>query len=182
MIYSSQVTYTADDSDKESEKFLTVLADKRIPLSQFKAELESLLNVPAEFLLVYKRTTSTAASSFGGMEREWCQQHETLETLGDDPQVQIDEQTYFKEIYLIYNQSKVMVRLGRALRQGEIRGKIYQLAISDETEKSKFLFEWVLAPGDRVGDMKRDILAEMKTRFGIEIPYEKYDKANEKRN
>ena len=98
MIYSSQVTSTADDSDKETEKFLTVLADKRIPLSQFKAELEALLNVPAEFLLVYKKTTSTAASSFGGMEREWCQQHETLETLGDDPQVQIDEHTYLKKI------------------------------------------------------------------------------------
>ena len=98
MIYSTQVTSTADDSDKETEKFLTVLADKRIPLSQFKAELEALLNVPAEFLLVYKKTTSTAASSFGGMEREWCQQHETLETLGDDPQVQIDEHTYLKKI------------------------------------------------------------------------------------
>ena len=84
------------------------MVDKRIPLGNFKAELEILLNVPAEFLLVYKKTPTTA-STFGTTEREWAQQNETLETLGDDPQI--------------------AVRLGRALRPGEVRGKIYQLKV-----------------------------------------------------
>ena len=56
-------------------------------LSQFKLELESLLNVPFEFLLVYKKATYPAPSLFDPTDREWVQPHETLETLGDDNQV-----------------------------------------------------------------------------------------------
>ena len=113
------------------------MVDKRIPLANFKSELEVLLNVPSEFLLVYKKTTTTA-SSFATTEREWAQPNETLETLGDDPQI--------------------AVRLGRALRPGEVRGKIYQLKVNDAEERSSLLFEWVLSTGVQVGKMKRDIL------------------------
>lgn len=139
-------------SEDVEEKFCTAMVDKRIPLVSFKSELEALLNVPAEFLLVYKKTPSTA-STFGTAEREWAQPNETLETLGDDPQI--------------------AVRLGRALRPGEVRGKIYQLKINDPHERSQLLFEWVLSSGVQVGQMKRDILAELKNRHGIEIPPEK---------
>lgn len=129
------------------------MVDKRIPLANFKSELEVLLNVPAEFLLVYKKTLTTA-SAFGTTEREWAQPNETLETLGDDPQI--------------------AVRLGRALRPGEVRGKIYQLKINDSEERSQLLFEWVLSSGRQIGQMKREILIELKIRHGIEIPPEKY--------
>ena len=66
------------------------MIDKRIPLCDFKMELELLLNVPSEYLLVYKRNISTS-SSFGASEREWILPNETLETLGDDPQVLISK-------------------------------------------------------------------------------------------
>ena len=128
------------------------MIDKRIPLANFKSELEVLLNVPAEFLLVYKKTPTTA-SAFGTTEREWAQPNETLETLGDDPQI--------------------AVRLGRALRPGEVRCKIYQLKINDAQERSSLLFEWVLSSGVKIGKMKQDILAELKSRHGTEIPPEK---------
>jgi hypothetical protein len=59
------------------------------------------------------------------------------------------------------------------LKPGEVRGKIYQLTINDASERSKFLFEWVLSSGVQVKQMKRDIIAEVKTRFALDIPHEK---------
>lgn len=103
------------------------------------------------FQFIKKKTTT--ASTFGTTERDWAQQNETLETLGDDPQIS--------------------VRLGRALRPGEVRGKIFHLKINDTQERTQLLFEWVLSTGVQIGKMKRDILAEMKSRHGIEIPPEK---------
>ena len=129
------------------------MVDKRIPLESFKSELSVVLNVPAEFLLVYKKTLATSTATYGAGEREWAQPNETLETLGDDPHI--------------------AVRLGRALRPGELRGKIYQLKINDPHERSQLLFEWVLTPGMTIGQMKRNILAEIKSRTGIDIPPEK---------
>lgn len=147
--YFFKVISSREDAD---ERICTAMVDKRIPLASFKSELEVLLNVPAEFLLLYKKTPTTA-STFGTTEREWAQQNETLETLGDDPQI--------------------AVRLGRALRPGEVRGKIYQLKINDTQERTQLLFEWVLSSGIQIGKMKRDILVELKSRHGVEIPPEK---------
>ena len=65
----------------------------------------------------------------------------------------------------------MVIRLGRALKPGEFRGKIYQLNINPAPgdERSKFLFEWVLTPGISFGQMKRNILAEINTRLGLHI-------------
>ena len=71
------------------------MIDKRMPLCDFKMELEMLLNVPSEYFLVYKRNTTTATSSFGASEREWVLPNETLEALGDDPQVIRFDSFYF---------------------------------------------------------------------------------------
>lgn len=111
-----------------------------------------MLSIAPEFLLAYKKSLS-ASSAYGSPEREWVQPSETLETLGDDP--------------------FVIVRLGRALRAGEVRGKIFQLNINDPVERSKLLFEWILSSGVQIGKMKQDILAEMKGRYDIDIPPEK---------
>jgi len=73
----------------------------------------------------------------------------------------------------MFETTQIVVRLGRALRPGEVRGKIHQLCLNDPHERSKFLFEWVLTPDVQIGHIKRDILAEMKSRFAIDIPYEK---------
>jgi len=142
-----------ENLEEGRERCCSVLIDKRMPLSDFKLELEMLLNVSSESLLVYKRNTTTTTSSFGASEREWVLPNETLENLGDDPQI--------------------VVRLGRALRPGEVRGKIHQLCLNDPHERSKFLFEWVLTPDVQIGHIKKNILAEMKSRYAIDIPYEK---------
>lgn len=76
-----------ENLEEGRERCCSVLIDKRMPLSDFKLELEMLLNVSSESLLVYKRNTTTTTSSFGASEREWVLPNETLENLGDDPQV-----------------------------------------------------------------------------------------------
>lgn len=70
---------------------------------------------------------------------------------------------------------KVLIRLGRALKPGEFRGKIFQFCLNPEPgeERSKFLFEWVLVPNISIAQMKLDILAEVQARFGIDIAPEK---------
>jgi len=78
------------------------MVDKRIPLTAFKSELQSLLNVSSEFLLVYKKMFSAASpSSFGNGEREWNTPGETLESLGDDPQVCVDQFLYLSFVFLV---------------------------------------------------------------------------------
>jgi hypothetical protein len=59
------------------------------------------------------------------------------------------------------------------LEPGEVRGKIYLLDINNSSERSKFLFEWIISSGVQVKIMKRKILAEVKSLFGWDIPYEK---------
>lgn len=86
----------------------------------------------------------------------------------------LDYLTLFEKRYSFIN-TQVVIRLGRALKPGEYRGKIYQLNLNPAPgeERSKFLFEWVMSSGIPIGQMKRDILAEAKTRFGLDIPSEK---------
>lgn len=91
MIESSE----GDLGVETSERHWTALVDKRIPLSEFKVELQKLLAVPSDYLLVYKRISSSSSSVSASAtvstsipsEREWLQPSETLETLGDDPHV-----------------------------------------------------------------------------------------------
>lgn len=70
---------------------------------------------------------------------------------------------------------QVVIRLGRALKEGEYRGKIFQLCINpaEGEERIKFLFDWVLSSGIPFGQLKRDILAEVKARYGLTMAPEK---------
>jgi len=80
-------------------------------------------------------------------------------------------------VLFLFEMGQIVVRLGRALRPGEVRGKVHQLCLNDPHERSKFLFEWILTPDVQIGHIKRDILAEMKSRYAIDISYEKYWRA-----
>ncbi|XP_011632644.1 ubiquitin carboxyl-terminal hydrolase 47 [Pogonomyrmex barbatus] len=67
---------------------------------------------------------------------------------------------------------RLNVKLGRALRNGEFKVKLYQLLI-DSTEPYKFLCEWIVSKDMTVGHAKKEILAEIKRKYDIDIPYEK---------
>jgi ubiquitin carboxyl-terminal hydrolase 47 len=62
--------------------------------------------------------------------------------------------------------------MGRALRPGEHRVKVYLLNVN-ETETCKFLMETVFAKGMTVLQSKHLILPEVKEKLGVECPVER---------
>lgn len=59
---------------------------------------------------------------------------------------------------------RLSIELGRALRPGEYKCKLYHMKLSDmvdDYEKITFLCEWILCKGASVEKTKRDILAHI---------------------
>lgn len=72
---------------------------------------------------------------------------------------------------------RLSIELGRALKKGESKCKVYFLKLSevtDETEKFPFLCEWIIKTGANVGQVKQEILTHIATLDPkYEISYEK---------
>jgi ubiquitin carboxyl-terminal hydrolase 47 len=72
---------------------------------------------------------------------------------------------------------RLQIELGRALRDGEYKCKLYFLKLSeinDEMEKMPYLCETILRYGAEVGQTKREILAHIATLDPkYNIPYDK---------
>jgi ubiquitin carboxyl-terminal hydrolase 47 len=79
---------------------LKVLVDKRMFLGSLKKDLEPFVGVPVEYFKIYRLYS-------GQQEFECARLTESLSSYRDD--------------------EKLTIKLGRALRKGEHRGKIYQL-------------------------------------------------------
>lgn len=123
---------------------LTVFVDKRITLGAFKKELESHIGTTSDNFKVYRVYSNN-------QEFESVRLSDTLSFLED---------------------GKLNVKMGRALRPGEHRVKVYQLNVND-TEPCKFLTETIFAKGMTVLESKHLIVAEMKDKCGVDIPIER---------
>ncbi|KAG7189796.1 hypothetical protein KM043_017456 [Ampulex compressa] len=128
-----------------TQKTLKVLVDKRMRLSTLKKDLEPYIGVSVEYFKVFRQTNNSG-------ETECCGLTEELAFYDDGV--------------------KLNLKLGRALRSGEFKVKLYQLLI-DSTEPYKFLCEWIVSKDMTVGQAKKEILAEIKRKYDINIPYEK---------
>ncbi|XP_042908811.1 ubiquitin carboxyl-terminal hydrolase 47 isoform X2 [Parasteatoda tepidariorum] len=124
------------------EKMLRVYADKRITLFKMKKELEKFIGLKSNCFRIYKVNSNN-------QEYELTRLSDDLMTFGED--------------------SKLAVKLGRALRKGEYKVKIYQLCLN-ETEPIKFLSDCVLTKGMTVLTAKKEILAELKEKCSMDIP------------
>lgn len=65
--------------------------------------------------------------------------------------------------------------MGRALRKGEYKCKVYFLKLSeinDETEGLPFGCEWILRNGAEVGQTKRDIIAHLASLGKYDLKYD----------
>ncbi|XP_020285406.1 ubiquitin carboxyl-terminal hydrolase 47 isoform X2 [Pseudomyrmex gracilis] len=131
-------------TDSTQQKLLKVLVDKRMKLSTLKKNLEPFVGVPVEYFKVFRVSNSG--------ESECVSLIEQLKLYGDG--------------------ERLNVKLGRALRSGEFKVKLYQLLI-DSAEPYKFLCEWIVSKYMTVGQAKKEILAEIKKKYDIDIPYEK---------
>ncbi|KAL6422951.1 hypothetical protein ACFW04_010448 [Cataglyphis niger] len=131
-------------TDSTQQKLLKVLVDKRMRLSTLKKDLEPFVSVPVDYFKIFRLSNSG--------ESECSCLTEQLNSYEDG--------------------ERLNVKLGRALRNGEFKVKLYQLLV-DSTEPYKFLCEWIVSKDMTVGHAKKEILAEIKRKYDIDIPYEK---------
>ncbi|XP_071112786.1 ubiquitin carboxyl-terminal hydrolase 47-like [Haliotis cracherodii] len=139
--------FTAMPSDPlpdTNQRSLTVFVDKRITLGAFKKELEPYVGTIMENFKVYRVYSNN-------QEFESIRLTDTLSFLED---------------------GKLNIKLGRALRPGEHRVKVYLLSVN-ETEPCKFLVETILAKGMTVLESKKLILPEIKEQCEMEIPLDR---------
>uniref|UniRef100_A0A1X7T1J6 Ubiquitin carboxyl-terminal hydrolase 47 C-terminal domain-containing protein n=1 Tax=Amphimedon queenslandica TaxID=400682 RepID=A0A1X7T1J6_AMPQE len=130
-----------EESDKK--KRILVLVDKRITLAQLKEELVPLIGVPP---------TGFRVCRIGGRYGEY--EMEELDKTFED----------------VKSGSKLIVRLGRALRRGEKRIKLYLIQVNN-TEFCKFMMDTGYAKGTPVRELKKQIIEEAKVQ-GIDCVLE----------
>ncbi|XP_033104772.1 ubiquitin carboxyl-terminal hydrolase 47-like [Anneissia japonica] len=130
-------------SDPVTEsRVIDVQVDKRITLKAFKLCLEQFVGVSSQEFKIYRVYANN-------QEFEIVRLTDTLQSHSDE--------------------GKVSVKLGRALKKGECRVKVFLLS-PNSAEPCKFLFDWVLAKGQTVRSSKLELLDELKQSCNIDIP------------
>ncbi|KAJ8315138.1 hypothetical protein KUTeg_007288 [Tegillarca granosa] len=140
--YFNVIHEEVDNLTKQRQ--LTVLVDKRITLGAFKTELEPFVYTTSDNFKVYRVYSNN-------QEFESIRLSETL--------------SFFED-------GKLNIKLGRALKPGEYRVKVYQLLLN-ESEPSKFLIETIFAKGMSVLESKKMILPEIKEQCSLDFPLER---------
>ncbi|XP_071791463.1 ubiquitin carboxyl-terminal hydrolase 47-like [Asterias amurensis] len=126
----------------DNARLLAVHVDKRMTLAVFKKSLETYVGRESQHFKVYRVYANN-------QEFESIRLTETLQSYSED--------------------SKVIIKLGRALKKGEYRVKIYQLT-ANSPEPCKYLFDCVFAKGMSVIQSKTELIPELREKCGLEIP------------
>ncbi|XP_024942209.1 ubiquitin carboxyl-terminal hydrolase 47 isoform X2 [Cephus cinctus] len=141
----SEYYFKAVPYTENNQKMLKVSVDRRMQLSTLKEHLEPYVGVPMEYFKVYRQLTEIGEA----------------------------ECHYLTEQILTFDHGdKLTLKLGRALRSGECKVRLYQLLLN-ATEPYKFLCEYIASRGATVAQTKREILAEIKRKCDLDIPYER---------
>ncbi|KAF4523652.1 hypothetical protein B566_EDAN013246 [Ephemera danica] len=134
--------FRATPYEEDNTHMLKVELDKRTSLPALKKQLEPFVGVPMDYFKIFRSYSSSDEFEF----------------------------TSYNATYR--DGESLSIRLGRALRKGEFRGKVFQLS-PGATESTKFLFDWILARGMLVADAKKQILDELKKKHSIDIPFDR---------
>uniref|UniRef100_A0A4W3GM19 Ubiquitin carboxyl-terminal hydrolase 47 n=1 Tax=Callorhinchus milii TaxID=7868 RepID=A0A4W3GM19_CALMI len=137
---------TCEDGSGDGQKSLLVFVDKRITLAAFKHQLEPCVGVPSSQFKVFRVYANN-------QEFESVRLNETLSSFSDD--------------------NKITIRLGRALRKGEYRVKVYQLLVNDP-EPCKFLLDAVFAKGMTVCQSKEELLPQLREQCGLDLSIDRF--------
>lgn len=145
--YSKWYFKVEEEEEEDGHRVLVVFLDKRMMLGYFKKCLEPYVGVSSENFKIYRVYANN-------QEFESIRLNETLSSYNED--------------------SRIIVKHGRALKKGEYRVKIYILSPKDP-EPCKFLFDWVFAKGMTVLDSKYELLPAICEKLGIksQIPVER---------
>uniref|UniRef100_A0A667ZRB5 Ubiquitin carboxyl-terminal hydrolase 47 n=1 Tax=Myripristis murdjan TaxID=586833 RepID=A0A667ZRB5_9TELE len=135
-----------DESSGDAQKCLVVHVDKRITLAAFKQNLEPFVGVTSTQFKVFRVYANN-------QEFESVRLNETLSSFSDD--------------------NKITIRLGRALKKGEYRVKVYQLLVN-EPEPCKFLVDTVFAKGMTVRQSKEELLPQLKEQCKLDLSIDRF--------
>ncbi|XP_067152240.1 ubiquitin carboxyl-terminal hydrolase 47 isoform X7 [Apteryx mantelli] len=72
-----------------------------------------------------------------------------------------------------FRSNKITIRLGRALKKGEYRVKVYQLLVN-EPEPCKFLLDAVFAKGMTVRQSKEELLPQLREQCGLDLTIDRF--------
>ncbi|KAJ4946982.1 hypothetical protein JOQ06_009025 [Pogonophryne albipinna] len=133
-----------EDATSDAQKCVVVHVDKRITLAAFKQNMEPYVGVASTQFKVFRVYANN-------QEFESVRLNETLSSFSDD--------------------NKITIRLGRALKKGEYRVKVYQLLVN-ETEPCKFLVDTVFAKGMTVRQSKEELLPQLKEHCKLDLSIE----------
>ncbi|XP_052002272.1 LOW QUALITY PROTEIN: ubiquitin carboxyl-terminal hydrolase 47-like [Xyrauchen texanus] len=145
-LYFKAEPHSQEDGSGEGQKCLLVHVDKRITLAAFKQKLEPFVGVPSTQFKVFRVYANN-------QEFESVRLNETLSSFSDD--------------------SKITIRLGRALKKGEYRVKVYQLLVNDP-EPCKFLLDTVFAKGMTVRQSKEELLSQLKDQCKLDLSIDRF--------
>ncbi|XP_069759702.1 ubiquitin carboxyl-terminal hydrolase 47 isoform X4 [Narcine bancroftii] len=145
-IYFKAEPCSSEDGSGDGQKSLLVFVDKRITLAAFKQQLEPYIGVPSSQFKIFRVYANS-------QEFESVRLNETLSSFSDD--------------------NKITVRLGRALRKGEYRVKVYQLLVNDP-EPCKFLLDAVFAKGMTVRQSKEELLPQLREQCGLDLGIDRF--------
>ncbi|XP_055755427.1 ubiquitin carboxyl-terminal hydrolase 47 isoform X3 [Salvelinus fontinalis] len=146
-LYFRAEPYAQEDGSGEGgQKCVLVHVDKRITLSAFKQNLEPFVGVTSTQFKVFRVYANN-------QEFESVRLNETLSSFSDD--------------------NKITIRLGRALKKGEYRVKVYQLLVND-AEPCKFLVDTVFAKGMTVKQSKEELMPQLKDQCKLDLNIDKF--------
>lgn len=137
--HSSWYFKVEDEENEDGHRVLVVFLDKRMMLGYFKKCLEPYVGISSENFKIYRVYANN-------QEFESIRLNETLSSYNED--------------------SRIVVKHGRALKKGEYRVKIYLLS-PNSPEPCKFLFDWVFAKGMTVEQSKVELLPAILEKQGI---------------
>ena len=116
-------------------KEICLTVDKRITVASFKDRLSEIIDAPSDTFKLYRTY----------------------------PNGQEFEVTHLTDTLSQYNttEAKMLVRMGRALRMGEVRIKLFLLKMR-ETEYMELLVETIVAKGMTVAQLKKQLVEDLK--------------------
>lgn len=128
---------STDSSD--SQRILKVLADRRMSVNKLKIKLQTYVQIPMEYFKIFH---VLAAQS----ENECTQLSANLS-------------------HAFKDEERLVIELGRALRKGEFKVKLYYLKVEEVTdlEKLPFICDYILQDFAEIGQTKREIIAHIRT-------------------
>ncbi|XP_026465548.1 ubiquitin carboxyl-terminal hydrolase 47-like isoform X2 [Ctenocephalides felis] len=137
-------TFAHNNVNNKPSNNLRVLADKRMTVGALKHFLSAEIRVPIDYFKLFR--------IYPARQETECSRYEDNIT------------TFRDEEYL-------SIKLGRTLRPGEYRGKIYLLQEKDSSEPFKVLCEWILSHEYTVAQFKAELFQRHPE---LEPPYDRW--------